>query len=226
LAEPRAKGIGSPIRRQPEAPPLPLDAGTILAVGLLSAAGLAWEIILTRLASATLSYHYAFVAVSLAVGGLGLGAALVCASVNRSPMRIAAWSAGAAGTVFLLAPALVSPLVTSSGLGGLILLALPAFLAIGAALTAIFRSVPLQAPEVYGADLTGAGTGAICSILLLNLAGPFTSLFLLAVVAAAAAWLLQRQSERDRETGKGTNRAPVVLPGSALEGVLLGGTKG
>jgi spermidine synthase len=224
LAAPRAKRTGASVLEQPEAPPLRLAADTLLAVALLSAAGLAWEIILTRLASATLSYHYAFVAVSLAVGGLGLGAALVCASLSGSPKRIAAWSAGAAGAVFLLAPVVVSPLVESAGLGGLILLALPVFLAIGAALTAVFRAVPRRAPALYGADLVGAGVGAIGSILLLDLAGPFTSLFLLAVASAAAAWLLHRQVAHDPEIGEGANRpSPVSRPPTlpALVAVLL-----
>lgn len=207
-----------------QAPSRPLHAGTFLAVSLLSATGLSWEIILTRLASATLAYHYAFVAVSLAVGGLGLGAALICASSTRSPMRVAAWCAAGAGAIFLLAPALLSPLVTSSGLGGLILLAVPIFLALGASLTAVFRAMPATAPAIYAGDLIGAGAGSIGIIVLLNVAGPFPSLFILAGAAATAAWLLHRQSGSDRESGDEvesveTSPRPSRLP--ALLVVLL-----
>ncbi len=46
------------------------------ALFLVSAAGLAFEIVLTRIFSLVLQYHYAFLAVSLAILGLALGAAL------------------------------------------------------------------------------------------------------------------------------------------------------
>lgn len=168
----------------------------IAAVSLLSAAGLAWEIILTRFASATLSYHYAFVAVSLAVGGLGLGAALVCASDRPASVRLAAWCALGTGVVFLPVPILLSPLVSAASLGGLILLGLPPFMAIGASLTAVFRAAPRQSFGVYAADLIGAGAGAVGSILLLDAAGPFTALFILAGLAGVAAWLMYGQREQ------------------------------
>ncbi len=185
---------------------------------------------LTRLASATLSYHYAFVAVSVAVGGLGLGAALISASATQSPVRLAAWCAAGVAAFFLVFPALLSPLVSSSGLGGLILLAVPIFLAIGASLTAVFRALPARSPSLYGADLVGAGLGAIASIVLLNLAGPFVSIFVLAAAAAVAAWLLYRSSGIERDSihevpqespASGRRRLPVVL-GVVLVTSLVG----
>ncbi len=181
----------------PDAPLFPLTPAVIAAVAVLSAAALAWEIILTRFASATLSYHYAFVAVSLAVGGIGLGAALVCASARPASTRVAAWCASAAALVFVLTPLLLSPLIAAASLGGLILLGLPAFMAVGASLTAVFRAAPRQSFGVYAADLLGAGVGAVGSILLFDAAGPFTSLFILAGLAAAAAWLLYSQGVAD-----------------------------
>jgi predicted membrane-bound spermidine synthase len=92
-------------------------------------------------------------------------------------------------------------------LGGLILLALPIFLAMGASLTAVFRAVPLRAPAIYSADLVGAGAGAIGSILLLNLTGPFVATFVLAAASLGAAWLLYRVGARERETADGA--API-----------------
>jgi hypothetical protein len=201
-----------------------LQASTILAVCLLSAAGLAWEIILTRLASATLSYHYAFVAVSLAVGGLGLGAALVSASSTERPMQMAAWCTWWAAALLLLVPLVLSPLVTIAGLGGLIILAVPVYVAIGAALTAVFRALPRRAPAIYAGDLVGAGAGAIGCILLLNAAGPFSSVFILAAAALAAACLLYRQVGRDQEMEEKTVGRPAVsrrLSFSGLASVLL-----
>lgn len=224
MAEPRARRRAGPGEGRTDAPPLPLETGTILAVSLLSGAGLAWEITLTRFASATLSYHYAFVAVSLAVGGLGLGAALVSASSTDRPLRIAAWSTWWAGGLLLLAPVVLSPLVTIAGLGGLIILAVPVFVAIGAALAAVFRALPRRAPAIYAGDLVGAGAGAIGCILLLNMAGPFSSVFILAAVVAAAALLLYRQVDRDGEVEEESDARLAVsrrLSFPALAGAVL-----
>src|SRR5260370_41601693 len=63
--------------QRPPARSSSLGVMVLPAAALLSGAGLAWEIDLTRFASAVLSYHYAFVAISLAVSRPGLGAALV-----------------------------------------------------------------------------------------------------------------------------------------------------
>ena len=48
----------------------------MLALAVVSAAGLAFEITLTRIFSLFFQYHYAFLAVSLTIFGLSLGAAL------------------------------------------------------------------------------------------------------------------------------------------------------
>ena len=47
------------------------------AVSLLAAATLMFEILLTRIFSVTLWYHFAFVAVSIAMFGLSVGALIV-----------------------------------------------------------------------------------------------------------------------------------------------------
>jgi hypothetical protein len=57
------------------APTIPLFK-TAFAVAAISASGLAYESLLTRMFSLVFQYHFAFVAVSLAVFGLGIGALL------------------------------------------------------------------------------------------------------------------------------------------------------
>ena len=49
----------------------------LAAVGLLSASGLTFELTLTRIFSSTIWYHYAFIAISVALFGWGLGGFLV-----------------------------------------------------------------------------------------------------------------------------------------------------
>jgi SAM-dependent methyltransferase len=198
LAARKDKRASHRTRLQPiPTPPASIDvpiAGTLAALFLLSACGLAWEISLTRLASATLTYHYAFVAVSLAVGGIGVGAALIYAARPLSLRAVSAWAAAAAAATFLVAPLLLQPLVENSGLGGLVVLALPPFIAIGAAVTGVFRAVPQFAPRFYAADLLGAGVGAAGTIFALNFMGPISLVFGLAVVSAIAGALLYRDA--------------------------------
>lgn len=172
-----------------ESPPR-IAAGTLAAVALLSGVGLAWEIVLTRLASATLSYHYAFVVVSLAVGGLGIGAAIVCAGSGDWGSRMAPWWAGISAVALLAVPPLLSPLVAHASLGAMFLLGLPPFIAIGAAVTSVFRSLPRVAPTVYAADLVGAGVGALGAVAGMNAFGPLGLVFLLAAFCGVCAWLL------------------------------------
>lgn len=180
---------------------------TLIAIVALSAASLAWEITLTRLASATLAYHYAFVAVSLAVGGIGLGAALTYAAPSISVRRSAAWAAVVAAVAFLLVPLLLPPLINWSGLGGLVILALPPFIAMGAALTGVFRAEPQLSTRFYAADLLGAGAGAVATIIGLNAIGPLALLFILSAVSAGAGWLL-RQTARDTQPRESENVSP------------------
>ena len=163
---------------------------TLGAVGLVSAAGLAWEITLTRLASVILSYHYAFVAVSLAIVGLGLGAALVYAQPDARARRMALPGAAAAAGAFLLV-ALLTPLVATQGsLAGLVAVALLPFLALGVMLATAFRAYAAASAWLYGADLAGAGAGTVAAVAGLNLVGPFGVLFALGLLSAAAGLLL------------------------------------
>lgn len=160
------------------------------AAALLSAAGLAWEIDLTRFASAILSYHYAFVAISLAVSGSGLGAALVYALPEAPGRRLAAPAVLGACVAFLLTAALLPSLANQGSTAALALLALLPFVGLGAAMASLFRAQAAQAPRLYGADLLGAGAGALGAVAGLNARGPFGLLLACAALAALAGLLL------------------------------------
>ncbi|MGH2346505.1 MAG: hypothetical protein ACRDG4_14855, partial [Chloroflexota bacterium] len=168
----------------------PFLAFILPAAALLSAAGLAWEIDLTRFASAILSYHYAFVAISLAVSGSGLGAALVYALPEAPGRRLAAPAALGACAAFLLTAALLPSLADQGSTAALALLALLPFVGLGAGMASLFRAQAGQAPRLYGADLLGAGAGALCAVPGLNVLGPFGLLLACAALAALAGLLL------------------------------------
>ncbi len=198
---------------------------TLVAMALASAAGLLWEITLTRLASVILSYHYAFVAVSLAIGGLGLGAAVVYALPSHLGRRMAAPGMQATSVAFLLV-AVLTPVVAAQGaLISLILLALLPFLTLGVAVAALFRTYAATSGWLYGADLVGAGFGAALSVPALDLGGPFGTLFVLAVGAALAGLLLVGHpsssfAEPDLAGGGREQRDPTPHSGSRAGYIL------
>jgi len=190
----------SPARRSPP--------GLLVAVALLSATGLAWEVMLTRLASVLLAYHYAFVAVSLAVSGLGLGAALVYALPARASRAVAVWGGIVAAVLFLVTALLLPTTAESGSLVELLGLALLPFLGLGVVFAAIFRLQGGNAPLVYGADLVGAGLGAGSIVVGLDLVNPFAMLFVLGAIAALAALLLDASLRRvDAPPAPRTRRA-------------------
>jgi len=186
-------GVSSPSRPGASRRPVSEDrlaTRTLVAVALLSATGLAWEIVLTRLASVLLAYHYAFVAVSLAVSGLGLGAALVYALPQRAAPRAAVVGALAGAVVFPLLALLLPAIAADGTLPVLLAPALLPFVALGVAFAAVFRTRSQAAALLYGADLLGAALGAGGVILGLDLVGPFGMLFALGIACALAALLL------------------------------------
>lgn len=78
----------------PEKPPVRV----LVAVALVTACTLALQVVLTRLFSAVLAYHFSFVAISLALLGTGAGALvvyLVPRWFDRVPLEklLARWSA-------------------------------------------------------------------------------------------------------------------------------------
>ena len=168
---------------------LPLAA---LAVGVCSAVSLAFEVLLTRLFSFLFEYHYVFMATSLAICGLGLGAAwgawlLVHGErVLPRPGRIVVALAAAlaldsvvftflpwAGTVYLQA-----------------LLALPPFVLVGLLVATLFAERPAESARLYAADLLGAAVGTVAVLLLIVWSGVFTAIMWLALVTTLLALLL------------------------------------
>ncbi|HSM55085.1 MAG TPA: hypothetical protein VK879_02930 [Candidatus Sulfomarinibacteraceae bacterium] len=160
-----------------------------VAVALLSAAGLVLEVALTRL-YATLFYPpTVFAVLSLAILGIGLGAAAATLRPAwQARERTSLYLALAAASALLmpLAAALLPP---SWRLALYLPLPLPYFF-MGLALVAIFAAAPARSPRLYLADLLGAGVGALFAVPLLNVAGGFNAIPLAAALFALAAAVL------------------------------------
>lgn len=172
-----------------------------LAVGLLSGAALAFEVLLTRLFAIIQWHHFAYMMISVAM--LGWGAAGTLVAILREPLQrhfrlaftLAAALFGAATLIcFLLAQAIAfNPLDAVweprqfLGLGLIYLCLLVPFLSAAVALCLAFSRFGGEAPRLYGADILGAGLGALAVIALLMALPPTRALVAVAVVGLAAA---------------------------------------
>jgi len=174
-----------------------------LAVLALAAVGLAYEVTLTRLFSLIFQYHYVFLIVSLAVLGLGVGAAighLTRARARHAALGAAALALGAAliGVALALSAMRSADRVAlAAGLG------LVPFVILGWLNATLFARYAAHSALLYGADLLGAALGLGAALLLVEQAGALGSVLALAAVAGLAAALLAWESRRALAGGAG-----------------------
>lgn len=182
-----------------------------LAVGLLSGAALAYEVLLTRLFAIIQWHHFAYMMISVAM--LGWGAAGTLVAILREPLQrcfrlaftLAAVLFGAGTLIgFLLAQSIAfNPLEAVWAprlflrLGLVYLCLLVPFLGAAVALCLAFSRFGGDAPRLYGADILGAGLGALGAIALLVALPPTRALLAVAavgIVAAAIAYGLRQRT--------------------------------
>jgi len=148
----------------------------LIAVFLLSFTHLSFEILLTRILSMTLTYHFVFFAISLAMLGTGLGGLVthLCTRNNKSFKYIM----GSFAFLYTLSLPLTTLLFTT--LSKTFLINTPSliafvfffpFLFIGALFSGIFRIFSERSAFIYGSDLAGAALGSIGVIFMGNLLG-------------------------------------------------------
>ena len=186
--------------------PLRVAAG----VGVLAGCTLALQVVLTRLFSAALFYHFAFFAISLALLGVGAGAILVYLWPKRfgaggTEVALARWAALFA-VLMLVVPALLVRIdydfdgfrVTTAfaaRLGAAAVLAALPFLAAGIAIALAVRDYVGSVGRLYAFDLIGAGLGAVGVVPLLWVVdAPTLSVALGALGALASLLFAPRRS--------------------------------
>ncbi|OFW17649.1 MAG: hypothetical protein A3H97_13550 [Acidobacteria bacterium RIFCSPLOWO2_02_FULL_65_29] len=195
-------------------------------VFLVALATLMLEILVTRIFSVTLWYHLAFVAVSIAMFGMTLGAVLVylCSrwftparvrlnlTVSSALFGVAAVWAVDAHLRLAVDPALItSPLTQLSVAYGVI--AVP-FVFSGIAISVALVQFPGQTSRLYAADLAGAALGCILLILVLDLVGGPRAVEVVAVVAglASLAFLYGLYGAADRrQVGRSVGLTCLIL---------------
>lgn len=172
-----------------------------VAVGLVSFATIAVELLLTRIYSVTLYYHFAFMVISLAMLGLavsGVGISLLPRVFDTK--RTGLWASAfgllfAGAAVFALHAAVHNPIRLyqwREDMGKLRLLyvsAAAAFLCSGFSLSLAIAGAGKRIGTVYAWDLGGAAVGCLCVIPATSLFGAPGAILVAAAVGAAGAAL-------------------------------------
>ncbi len=158
---------------------------------LVSAASLAFEVTLTHLYALVFQYHYAFLAISAAILGLGVGAAVGyrLGTGSGSPV-CAAWLSRTAGIYALALPGVILLFTLTGLMPGLawqvVLGALPYTVA-GLLTARLYTLFPGRAAWLYAFDLAGAAVGLLGILTLLSLVSPASAGMLLGLLAGAGA---------------------------------------
>ncbi|HEY8337360.1 MAG TPA: hypothetical protein VIQ05_26475 [Tardiphaga sp.] len=176
-----------------------------IAIFVLAAATLSYQVLITRFFSVMLYYHFAFAAISFAMLGLTRGAIAVYGDAARyAPERVAqdfarhaayfAISSVAAMTVFLCVPlAVPEPYVAVALTVTTFAFVIP-FTESGVCITLLLTRLPYAGGWLYAADLSGAALGCLGLIFVLLLIDPVSAAFWIGAFAAAAGWMVTRHS--------------------------------
>jgi hypothetical protein len=201
-------------------------------LALTSFAALLLELALTRLFSVVLFYHFAFLAISVAL--LGLGAGGVCAYLLKS--RLASTGTRSLAARLCMANSVVVVFVLEIVLHGRVSLhvswgnfarltviylaaAIPFFLT-GLLFAVVFARETRRIPRLYGADLCGGALACLAVVPLLNwLGGP--NVILAAGVAMAAAGMIWAELRSPRRKAALLTLALLALIGANYSGRLI-----
>jgi len=182
-----------------------------LAVALTSLCVLMLELALTRLFSATMFHHFAFLAISLALFGAGASGVMLYVLGPRLGRGHERWGGSLAAALFALSTLValvvvleypISPYLSGAGIVTSLsavygTAALPFFFA-GWAVTLAVTRFAGRIGRLYWFDLAGAGAGCLLFIPSVNALGAVDTVFAVAGLAGLAAILFDEGGEGGR----------------------------
>ena len=206
---------------------------TLLAgLALTSFATLLLELSLTRLFSVVLFYHFAFLAISIALLGLGAGGVFAyllktrLAPVETRELGARLCMANAVVVVVVLEVVLHVPVsLDVSGrnflrLTALYLAAAVPFFLTGLLFSVVFAREPRRIPRLYGADLCGGALACLAVVPVLNwLGGP--NAILVSAIALAVASIIWAETRSARKHASWLGLALVALTAANYSGRLI-----
>ncbi len=173
--------------------------GTFVGILLIALSTLAYEILLTRIFSVTMWYHFAFVAISIAMFGMTVGALIVYLFPRWFPDRgvprqlaLCSLAFGITAVLALLAH-LAIPFVAQRNLLGVASLTLTfavisvPFVFSGICVSLVLTRYPSRVGSLYAADLIGAALGCVTLVWALAVTdGPTVAVVVAALASLAA----------------------------------------
>lgn len=206
----------------------------LLSIFFISVSLFIYQVVLTRLYSAVLSYHYVFLTTSFAIFGLGIGSILAYklkkkngkgkaiskpskkmvnkGDIERHINKGSIILAVSYITVFSLNYLL--PFVNNV-LVYIVLGTIP-FLVGGYLYSILFTEFSGISGKLYFADLIGSGAGSVAVILLLNNTGMFRTILIICIIALMPALILPAFTKKIKVIA-------YILPLMLIAGLLLPG---
>ena len=217
--------------RIPQSPDLPIPS-LLAGIAAVSFSTLLLELAATRLFSVILFYHFAFLAISVALLGLGAGGVLAHLQreqlARRGTRDLAArlCALNAVVTVAVLEAVLHLP-ITLDVTGGnflkltvlYLLTAIPFFLT-GLLFSVVYARESRRIGQLYGADLGGGALACLAVVPILNLAGGPNAI-LIAALGMAVASAIWAEGRRGRAAGVALAVLLAALVGANHSGKLI-----
>jgi hypothetical protein len=206
--------------------------GTYAGLFGVTMSTLVLEIALTRIFSVTMWYHFAFVAISVALFGLTAGALIVHMLPRRFPesgVKQQLWAFAllfAVSVVVCFAVQLAIPFTPRLTLGGVasvvatcVVVAVP-FVCSGVVVCLALTRFPRRVNRLYAVDLVGGGLGCVLLVILFSwLDGP-SLIVLIGALAAVAAAAFALDAGNRRGVALATTAA-IALGGFAVANAYL-----
>jgi len=187
-------------------------AGTRTYVGVfgVTLVTLMYEILLTRIFSVTMWYHFAFLAISIAMFGMTVGGIVVYLHPAYSRQDQAAYQMGRSSFLFALwivigiLTHLFVPFYTGASLKGLASMVVTfaslsaAFVYSGICVCLALTKFPRQVSRIYAVDLAGAASGCVFLIGVFKVTDGLSAVFVAALLATLASILFSTQGRHER----------------------------
>lgn len=166
----------------------------LLGIFLISASGLMLEVTLTRIFSATIWYHYAFIAISVALFGWGLGGFSLHILKEKGILKSTHGSLAVASLLFSLSIPIFLWIIiqlpaTPNYLSLYFITSVVPFFLVGITLAQAFDIFREITGKLYFADLIGASFGALGITLILGILGGESTALFVAMLPALATLL-------------------------------------
>ena len=203
---------------------------TLLSIFFISVSLFVYQVVLTRIYSAVLSYHYVFLITSLAIFGLGIGSIFAFKLRENNPKihsrAIKIRTKLAQGNIFdqisrgsivlgasyMLVYTLNYLLPFVNNILVYIVLGTIPFIIGGYLFSILFSEHSEISGKLYFADLIGSGAGSIAVVSLMNHAGMFRTVVMVSIIAFIPFLILTESARKIRS-------AAVIIP--LLVAVLL-----